>query len=160
MIEQWKAVPNFPKYEVSNLGQVRNDRGQIMATYSPNGYLYIKLSKDNVKTTFTIHSLVMWVFVGPAPDGLDVNHKGGDKTHNSLDNLEYVTRGQNLKHAYTTLQRSTMAGRNYHRVTPQNVLRIRECRANGMKLTEIAKEFRVSIGTASLICARKIYTEL
>lgn len=45
--------------------------------------------------------LVARAFIGQ-PNGLQVNHKDGDKANNSLENLEYVTASENLKHAART----------------------------------------------------------
>ena len=39
-------------------------------------------------------------FLGPVPDGYEVNHKSGDKSDSSAFNLEYVTRSENNLHAY------------------------------------------------------------
>jgi hypothetical protein len=46
-----------------------------------------------------VHRLVYESFRGPIPDGLEINHIDGNKKNNSLENLEAVTRKQNLHHA-------------------------------------------------------------
>lgn len=47
-----------------------------------------------------VHRLVMITFVGPVPLGLEINHKDGNKKNNKLENLEYVSRSENKKHAF------------------------------------------------------------
>jgi len=38
-------------------------------------------------------------FIGPCPNGFDVNHKNGIKSDNRQENIEYVTKSQNMRHA-------------------------------------------------------------
>lgn len=60
------------------------------------GYKQVQL--DNCKTFF-VHRLVMMKFLGDWIDSnMEVNHKDGDKTNNTIDNLELLSHADNLKH--------------------------------------------------------------
>jgi hypothetical protein len=62
-------------------------------------YNCVSLAKDNNPKNAYVHHLVAAAFLGPKPDGAEVNHKDCDKTNNALSNLEYVSRGENIAHA-------------------------------------------------------------
>lgn len=47
----------------------------------------------------TIHGLVAEAVYGPCPKGMEVNHKDGNKLNNRPENLEYVTKAQNIAHS-------------------------------------------------------------
>lgn len=107
MTEEWLAVEGWP-YEVSNMGRVKRSkpargtrRGRILKpATNTHGYLRVCLYLNGVCKTASIHRLVTEAFIGPCPDGRETNHKSGEKADNRLSNLEYVTRSENLIHAY------------------------------------------------------------
>lgn len=110
MEEIWKTWERFPNYQASNLGGFRSvrcrgrDKTHI---HTPqrigSGYVvvrpYQKVKRDG--HTWYMQRVVMEVFVGPA-EGRQVNHINGMKRDNRLCNLEYVDRGDNMRHAYRT----------------------------------------------------------
>lgn len=99
--ELWLPVVGYEgRYEVSNLGRVRNRHGKVfIGQDTPKGYFAVSLSGGTpYRQTFLIHRLVMDAFVGPRPHGLETNHKDGDKSNNCLENLEYVTHQENCQH--------------------------------------------------------------
>lgn len=113
--ETWKPIPGFPHYEASSEGRVRSiDRylpfrgkkrlyhGRIIAPRPlPNGYQRIAAGR-NCDTY--IHRLVCLAFHGePSQPKMDVNHKNGIKSDNRAENLEWMTRSENKKHAFAVL---------------------------------------------------------
>ena len=94
---EWRIVPGFENYEISDLGQIRSKRGVLKPFLNPDGYPQVDLGGNRR----TIHRLVALVFLGekPAPN-LVVNHKDGVKTNNSVANLEYVTHSEDVLHAW------------------------------------------------------------
>ena len=98
-----KPIQGFEElYEISNFGRVSNFR-KVLKTYLINsGYIAIKLRKEGKPISFLIHRLVAEHFV-PNPEGKsEVNHIDGDKSNNRADNLEWVSRSENLSHARST----------------------------------------------------------
>lgn len=107
--EEWRDVLGFEElYQVSNLGHVRTvKRGEatVMAQEEQrNGYLSVHLRNKGIERRASVHRLVAEAFI-PNPDGLrDVNHKNGVKTDNRLENLEWMSHSDNMKHQYQVLR--------------------------------------------------------
>lgn len=106
MPELWLGIDEYPNYEVSSMGRVRNkNSGKILKPRpSRNGYLRVSLyNKDyGIAKDKSIHRLVADAFYDGDHDLLDVNHINGEKDDNFVGNLEWCTRSDNLKHAYRT----------------------------------------------------------
>ena len=105
MPETWKPIDGYEGiYEVSDQGNVRNVKrgGKLMTAQKvTHGYLAYNLSKGGKTRSLLAHRLVAKAFI-PNPENKEqVNHKDLDKSHNTVDNLEWVTREENLIHAET-----------------------------------------------------------
>ena len=101
MTEEWREVPGYPQYEVSNLGRVRSwtrkMKGKLMKLrLTRKGYPYVMFGTK----VFTVHKLVLVAFVGPRPEGLMCLHADDDKTNACLTNLSWGTRSDNNKQAW------------------------------------------------------------
>jgi NUMOD4 motif/HNH endonuclease len=108
--EEWRPVVGYEgRYDVSNHGRVRSllhNRGarlKVPRVLKPRlhdrGYHRVNLCKDGRPTDAYIHIVVMAAFVGPCPEGMEVNHDDGVKSNNILSNLEYATPLQNIQHS-------------------------------------------------------------
>lgn len=99
-MEEWKLIEGYENnYAVSNLGRIKNIRhGNILSpAKNEKGYLYVALCKDGKLSSKRVHRIVASAFLGKS--SLEINHKDGDKTNNRIDNLEYCTHSQNIRHA-------------------------------------------------------------
>ncbi|WP_435018414.1 NUMOD4 motif-containing HNH endonuclease [Tundrisphaera sp. TA3] len=102
LLEHWKPVSGWEtRYSISNVGNVRNiETGILKAAYlTTYGYRALKFYRNGKMHHKFIHCLVAEAFIGERPHGLVVNHKDGNKTNNSPNNLEYVTSAENNRHA-------------------------------------------------------------
>ena len=104
--EIWKAIAECNgEYYVSNYGQVKSykfGREVILKHWNVQGYLFIQLAKNNKKKSMSIHRLVAKAFIPNPYNKLTVNHKDGNKLNNCVDNLEWMTHSENMKHAWDT----------------------------------------------------------
>ena len=98
MREQWKPIENYPEYEVSTMGRVRNIlTGHILKPYDDGrGYLRVKLHRANLR----VHILVAKSFIPNPENKPEVNHKKGKKNDPRASQLEWVTPSENVKHSW------------------------------------------------------------
>ena len=161
MNERWLPVVGFEgRYEVSDMGQVRglskysNHKGNSLKCMINNhGYPFVWLYKDGKQFSKRPHILVMRAFVGPAPEGMQVNHIDCDKLNPRLDNLEYVTAKENHDQA----RRNNLLGQ---ALTPSSVHTIRKLRDDGMLINDIASHLGVSRGTIFDVLQGRTWTHL
>lgn len=170
-MENWKPIPGFEgSYDVSDIGRVRsrariNARGHrqreriLSGTVDARGYVVVHLRKDKQSHLRKVHQLVLSAFEGDPPTPLGntrssthVNHKDGDKQHNDLANLEYVTPQENHAHASRIGLRApkvgTLNGR--ARLTAEDVVEMRRLvRETGATTHKMAERFGVSPSTAN-----------
>ena len=86
-------------WEVSSHGRVRNSLGRVSCgSLHQSGYRRVQIGKQN----YFVHRLVAAAFLDTPPDviSLQVNHSDGDPSNNAVSNLQYVTAGENMKHAW------------------------------------------------------------
>ena len=102
MKEEWNTINDYPNYEVSNTGKVRNrGTGRILKPYNNRGgYLSVVLMSPKGERKFClVHRLVAMAFIPNPHDYPQVNHMDGNKDNNCVENLEWCTCRMNIKHA-------------------------------------------------------------
>ena len=99
----WKPISESPGYEVSDMGDVRNSRtGRVLKPVRTNGYSQVVLCDTNGQYRRSVHRLVATAFIGNPNDYPVINHLDGNRTNNRVDNFEWCTQSENMKHAYRT----------------------------------------------------------
>jgi hypothetical protein len=111
-IEIWKDVIGYEGlYQVSNLGNVKrisSFRGvnkkylngyNLIPIDNGKGYLRIKLTKNNKSKRIMLHRIIAEAFIENKHNKPFINHINSDRKDNSIENLEWCTQSENVKHA-------------------------------------------------------------
>lgn len=117
--ELWKDVAGFEgHYQISNMGRCKSLQrligGNAHSTRlhsekiikprpATNGYLRFQLGGNTKFKDHSAHRLVALNFIQIDKERPFVNHKDGDKQNNNVENLEWCTKSENMKHAYDVL---------------------------------------------------------
>lgn len=150
----YRLVPDYPMYRVGDDGSVwsraqRNGQhkaavGDVWrlrkATVNTAGYLNLLLYNNHGRKMFRVHLLVLELFRGPRPIGMDGCHEDGNTLNCRLDNLRWDTKASNY------------ADRDRHGTTARGV---RHGRAKLTESTVRAIKIEIAAGASQISVARR-----
>lgn len=119
--EIWKDIKDYEGlYQVSSLGRIRSlmksSGGSLYARKTPlirklqynavTGYIQVGLNKwqggGRIAKLYRVHRLVAIAFIVNQYNLKEVNHKDGNKKNNNVENLEWTSREENIRHGFDT----------------------------------------------------------
>lgn len=119
--EVWKDIPNYEGlYQASSFGRIRTAEGKTTYTKRHGARHWksrimsgrgnnkitgkrVALWKNGVVKDWLVARLVAITFLGYPKNGVNtVNHKNGDRFDNRLENIEWLSLGDNIRHAFDT----------------------------------------------------------
>ena len=149
--EEWKELPEYEDFDVSNFGRVRLARishlrkrmlkvGSLLKSHTDQdnyqrlGFVWEKTRKD-----FYVHNLVLMTFVGPRPEGCQGCHNDGNPQNNHISNLRWDTCRAN-KHD-SILHGTWAKGTKIHlaKLTEGDIPKIYQLREEGLSQEAIGK---------------------
>ena len=152
MIEEWKDIPNFNGlYQVSNNGNIKRTKDEYIFKKNKNsrGYRIITLTKDKKEYSLSVHRLVAEAFI-PNPNNLpQINHKDGNKLNNKIENLEWCTQSENMKHAYKNKLEIKSGKKVAQFDLDMKIIKIWD------KIIEAEKEYKIAHGKITMVCKGK-----
>ena len=141
-----KIIDGFSNYTISRDGTVTNIKTQKpkKAWLGKVGYYYLDLYSNNKNTKIALHRLLALHFIPNPENKRTVNHIDGNKTNNTISNLEWATDSENIKHAYDN-------GLNFQEraITDADYEIILNKFFTGVNLTTIIKDYDFTLSTFS-----------
>jgi hypothetical protein len=110
----WVDIVGFEGfYQISDEGEVKSLRNNLILKTSDDnkGYPAIRLSINGKLTRKRLHRIVAEHFIPNPAKKPEVNHIDGDKHNNNINNLEWVTHLENIRHAHVTGLTTNMASK-------------------------------------------------
>jgi hypothetical protein len=174
--EEWREALYWEGlYEVSNMGRVRNIQRWVKSKSTGRKFLPVVVRKlqlnrygypvaclnGKAKVVLkSVHRMVVETFIGPIPDGMQVNHMDGNKENNHLDNLEVCTGSQNQLHRHRVLGQHQGEHHPLSKLKERDIHLLRTMYADGFTQQQIADNFGVDRTCISLIVRGKNWSWL
>ena len=150
--KEWKPIKGFERYEVSSNGRIRfsKTKNERRLSKSLCGYpmIFFRILGSVQKKGFTVHRLVAEAFLLNPHNYPQVNHKDGNKENNNVENLEWVTPSDNIKHKINVL------GIGKGETHPRALLseeQVKNIKNSNKKISELVTEFGCSYGAIQSI---------
>jgi hypothetical protein len=159
--QEWVPVPGygerylinkkgelFRKESLNNLGRRISSKLLKPYVYPGLGYWVYSISYEGKNYCIYMHRLLAEAFIPKIPGKYCVNHKDCNRRNNSLENLEWVTHQENIKHAYDNGKIKNLGGEGdkcgASKLNSEQVKEIKILLKAGEKKGDIAKKFNVS----------------
>lgn len=154
--EIWRDIAGYEgDYQVSTFGRIKsfkNGKEKILKPTISGDYIRIELCKSGVQKQFSVHRLVAEAFI-PNPKGKPcINQLDGNKFNNTVENFEWVTHSENIKHAFATGLEEANRGEDSAcaKLTNEQARYVRE-NPDNLTGVELAKKLDVPTATISAI---------
>ena len=94
--EEWKDTVQDECYKVSSEGRISHNGRILSGSIHKDGYIFVNIRGKQ----YAKHRVIAEAFI-PNPENKPfVNHIDGNKQNNKVENLEWCTQSENIKHSY------------------------------------------------------------
>ena len=100
--EEFRKIPNFENYLVSNYARVYNTKYKrfLKPGHSHRGYRRVVLAKDRKSHMILLHRVVASAFLENPKNYPVVHHLDNNPSNNHISNLEWCSQADNVKYGY------------------------------------------------------------
>jgi predicted XRE-type DNA-binding protein len=111
---------------------------------------------------YLVHRLLAKSFIPNPENKPNINHKDGDPSNLTLENLEWCTQQENVEHSFKTGLQVNPKGEEAGnaKLTEEDVVRIKRLLETNLYQWQIAEEFNVHKSTISLIKSKKVWSHV
>lgn len=165
MIEIWKDVKDFEGcYQVSNMGRVKSlarmriSKGGCLCPVkerilkqkkNKQGYLIVHLRNMEFQSHPSVHRLVAEAFIENKENKPTVNHKDANKQNNTVDNLEWSTHSEQMRHAVDNELLEVRGAPKYSKQFKKEIYEYSQ--SNEISISKLAEMYGISERTAGRI---------
>lgn len=171
MNEIWKDIIGYEGlYRISSFGRIKschiNKKGigwQLLdCSIDLKGYKRINLYRDSTRVNWKVHRLVAIHFIENPEAKKEVNHKDGIKINNRVENLEWCSTLENMRHAFSNSLVPFRIGETNGRakLKEADVFQIRKLAKSGVDYKLIAKSYPVNAATINKIINKKLWSHV
>lgn len=150
---EYRELEQYPGYRFGSDGSVERCVGEtwepVPSRLDRSGYRLYHIKVDGKHLDRRGHRLILEAFVGLRPAGMVCRHLNGDPADNRIENLQWGTYHENAEDA----RKHGTAG---CQLSVEEIERVRDLRAKGARLKDLARQFGVSTGLISGVIARKV----
>lgn len=102
---KWFDIQEYPDYKISTIGEIKSYKNHnkpilLEQNINKSGYYYVNLKKEGKSKIKYIHKLIVTDILNlEIPKGFEINHIDLDKSNNTVENLELVSKNENQSHS-------------------------------------------------------------
>lgn len=156
-MEIWKDITGFEgKYKVSNTGKILSIKNNIILKPLINkGYEYVQLRR---RKSTAVHRIVAAEFIGHS--SLSIDHIDCNPRNNKVENLQYVTIGENVKLSFSRGTAAIGSAKNQSKLIEKDIIDIRKMISDGILLRDIASKYNISLSAVSMIKRKRTWSHV
>ena len=105
-MKDWKKIDGYD-YIISDSGEVKDLSGRVIKSWSlRQGYRQVGLTRNGIRTKYLVHRLVAQTFIHNPSNKDFVNYINLVKDDNRVENLEWVSKEENIEHFLASTTRT------------------------------------------------------